>query len=139
MSTPHLRPLQIGDQQKLIPLFRVLTGKEILIDAKSLVNDDKAICLVIEQDNELLGFGSLILHSVPTKGEVARIEDIVIDENQQGKGLGRMLVTKLIEIAREKKVSKISLTSNPMRVNAQKLYESVGFVRVNTDTFSITF
>lgn len=132
---PNLRQLQIGDEKKLTPLFKVLTGKEVLIDSTSLVSDPGAICLVIEEDGNLIGFGSLIIHKVPTKGEVARLEDIIIAENHQGKGLGRMLVLRLLEIAKERKISKINLTSNPMRVGAQKLYESVGFTRRNTDTF----
>ncbi|EKE19817.1 MAG: hypothetical protein ACD_8C00101G0010 [uncultured bacterium] len=131
----NLRELQIGDEKKLIPLFKVLTGKEVLIDSTSLVADPGAICLVVEEDGKLIGFGSLIIHKVPTKGEVARLEDIIIAENHQGKGLGRMLVLRLIEIAKERKISKINLTSNPMRVGAQKLYESVGFTKRNTDTF----
>lgn len=135
---PKLRELRIGDEKKLISLFKVLTGKEILIDSASLVADANTICLVFEEGDELIGFGSLIIHKVPTKGEVSRLEDIVIGENHQGKGLGKTLVLRLIEIAKEKKVSKINLTSNPMRVGAQKLYEAVGFTRVNTDTFLMT-
>jgi phosphinothricin acetyltransferase len=135
---PTLRILKIGDEQKLIPIFKLLTGNEIIIDAASLIADDAVVCLVIEQDDDLIGFGSLVMHKVPTKGEVARIEDVVIAENHQNKGLGRMLVLRLIEIAKEKKINKINLTSNPMRIGAQKLYESVGFARVNTDTFSIS-
>lgn len=136
---PNLRELKVGDAEKLKPLFKILTGKEILIDDASLAADANAACLIFEEGAELIGFGSLIIHKVPTKGEVARIEDIVISDNYQGKGLGRILVLRLIEIAKERKVSKINLTSNPMRVAAQKLYESVGFVKGNTDTFTITF
>ena len=130
-----IRELQIGDEKKLVGLFVTLTGKEILIDSASSVADHDAVCLVIEEDDALIGFGSLIIHKVPTKGEVARIEDVIIGENHQGKGLGKMLVLRLIEIARERKISKINLTSNPMRIGARKLYESVGFTKINTDTF----
>lgn len=135
---PNLRGLKIGDEDKLIPLFKILTGKEVLIDAALLVSDSDSICLVFEDGDELVGFGSLIIYKVPTKGEVARIEDVVISDEYQRKGLGRILVLKLIEVAKERKISKINLTSNPMRTGAQKLYESVGFVRSNTDTFSKT-
>lgn len=69
---------------------------------------------------------------------MARIEDVVIGENYQKQCLGRTLVLKLIEVAKERKINKIYLTSNPMRIGAQKLYESIGFARVNTDTFVLT-
>ncbi|HAR99699.1 MAG: GCN5-related N-acetyltransferase [Candidatus Moranbacteria bacterium GW2011_GWC2_37_73] len=136
---PNLRELKVGDAEKLKPLFKILTGKEILIDDASLVADANAVCLVFEEGDELIGFGSLIIHKVPTKGEVARLEDIVIGDNNQGRGLGRALVLGLIEIAKQRKIKQINLTSNPMRVAAQKLYESVGFVKHNTDTFRMTF
>lgn len=136
---PKIRALKIGDEKALIPLFAVLTGREITIDSASLIADQGAVCLVIEENDELIGFGSLIIHKVPTKGEVARIEDIIISENHQKKGLGKILVLRLIEIAKEKNIKRINLTSNPMRIGAQKLYESVGFTRDNTDTFFMTF
>ncbi len=134
---PKLRELKIGDEEKLIPLFKILTGKEITINADALVKNPDVTCLVFENDEELIGFGSLIIHQVPTRGEVGRIEDIVIGENHQKNGLGKILVLRLIEIAKERKINRINLTSNPMRIGAQKLYESVGFNKVNTDTFSM--
>ncbi|MEI8343394.1 MAG: GNAT family N-acetyltransferase [Candidatus Moraniibacteriota bacterium] len=133
-----IRELQIGDEKKLVGLFVALTGKEILIDSASLVADPDAVCLVIEEDDTLIGFGSLIIHKVPTKGEVARIEDVIIGENHQRKGLGKMLVLRLIEIARERKISKINLTSNPMRTTTHKLYEKLGFSKYDTDTFFLS-
>lgn len=135
---PKLRELQIGDEKRLVPLFRTLTGEEVMIDSASLVSDPDAICLVIEENDELVGFGSLIVHKVPTKGEVARFEDIIISENQQGKGLGKMLSLELIEIARKRNVAKINLTSNPSRIAAHKLYEALGFVKYETDTFYLS-
>lgn len=134
---PKLRNLQVGDESKLTPLFQLLTGKEILVDTAALLADNAVTCMVIEENEELLGFGALITHQVPTKGEVGRIEDVVIAENQQGKGLGKLLVLELIKVAKEKKIKQLNLTSNPMRVAAHKLYESVGFVKGSTDTFSM--
>lgn len=134
---PRLRALKIGDEEKLIPLFKLLTGRDILIEAAALIADPGMTCLVFEINDELVGFGSLVIHQVPTKGEVARIEDVVIADGYQGRGLGKTLILKLLEVAKEQKINKINLTSNPMRVSAQKLYESVGFLRDNTDTFSL--
>jgi phosphinothricin acetyltransferase len=134
----ELRELKVGDTEKLIPLFQVLTNKEIIIDSAALIADEKISCLVFDDDSEIAGFGCLVIHSVPTKGEVARIEDIIIGENYQRKGLGRKMIEALLEIAKDKNISRVNLTSNPMRVGAHKLYESVGFSRINTDTFSIT-
>ena len=135
---PKLRKLQIGDEKGLIPLFKMLTGKEIEIESRALIADQNAICLVIEEKEKLIGFGSMIIYRVALDGEVARIEDVIIAEDQQGKGLGKMLTLKLLELAKERKIKKISLTTNPRRIAAHKLYESVGFVKLNTDTFILS-
>lgn len=44
---PTLRELQMGDEKKLIPLFKILTGKETVINTEDLIADDSAICMVI--------------------------------------------------------------------------------------------
>ena len=135
---PKIRKLQIGDEKRLIPLFKTLAGEEVTIDSVALIADQNVICLVVENEEELIGFGSMIIYRVALDGEVARIEDVVIAENQQGRGFGKMLTLKLLEIAKERKIKKISLTTNPKRIAAHKLYESVGFIKLETDTFILS-
>lgn len=55
------------------------------------------------------------------------VEDVVVDEEYQGKGLGRKLMEHLIAIARKRKTKCIDLTSNPKRLAANALYKSLGF------------
>lgn len=64
----------------------------------------------------------------------ACIHNVVTHPRHRGKGLGRRLTLRLIEIAREKGVSVIELTSNPTRISARSLYENLGFEKVSTDT-----
>jgi len=42
---------------------------------------------------------------------------------------------ELINIAKEKNISQINLTSSPMRTAARKLYEKLGFIKGDTDVF----
>ena len=97
--------------------------------------DPKCHCVVAEFDGHIAGFGSLIRHIVPSKGEVGRIEDMIVDEKYRGKGIGRAIMKELIAIANEENVAQLNLTSSPLRVAAQSLYESLGFTKGSTDVF----
>jgi ribosomal protein S18 acetylase RimI-like enzyme len=131
------RRLHSKDEPHLPPLFKQLTGKEITINTTSLLSDPNCHCVVLEIEEKVGGFGALIIHQVPTKGKVARVEDIVIDEKHRGKGFGRKLLEELLVIAKKQEVEIIDLTSNPSRVPARKLYESLGFELRDTGVFRL--
>jgi len=117
-------------------LFSQLTGHEISsVDIAAILQDKQNFYAALEEDGKLIGFGALITCRVPSAGEVGRIEDLIVDENYRGKGFGRILVEKLISVAKEKNLKKINLTSNPQRITAQKLYEKMGFQKRDTDVF----
>ncbi|HEX8974864.1 MAG TPA: GNAT family N-acetyltransferase [Patescibacteria group bacterium] len=135
---PSTRPFEEKDQNRVMQLFFQLTGKPVLFDTEDLLNDENCHAIVVEnEDAVVVGFASLIIHRLPTRGLVARIEDVVVDESQRGKGYGRMLMEKLLDIAKERKISEVDLTSNPSREAARKLYESMGFKLRDTGVFRI--
>ena len=134
---PKIRKLKSKDSKNLKKLLGQLTSHEIRLDVKSLIKDRNIHCMVLEHEEEVIGFGSLVVHQVPTKGFVARIEDVVVHENHRGKGHGRKITEELILIAKKKKIKIINLTSNPKRVEARKLYESMGFELLETGVFKL--
>ncbi len=89
----------------------------------------------MDDDGKIIGFAALIIHPVPTKGLVGRVEDVVIDEGYRGQGLGRKIMEDLIDIAKREKIEILNLTSNPKRIPARKLYESLGFELSETGVF----
>lgn len=131
------RELKTSDKKEIEKLFEQLTNKKIKLNVKSLVKDKNIHCLILEHRDGIIGFGSLVLHQVPTKGRVARIEDVVIHEKYRGKGYGRKITENLIIIAKKKKIKLINLNSNPRRIEARKLYESIGFKLVDTGLFKL--
>ncbi|HOW60275.1 MAG TPA: GNAT family N-acetyltransferase [Candidatus Moranbacteria bacterium] len=132
-----LRKLKHQDKKRVERLLCQLTGKETKINIKSLIKDKGCNCIVIEENKQVIGFGSLIVHQVPCEGYVARIEDVVIDSAWRGKGHGKRLTKELIAIAKNKKVKKINLTSNPKRITARNLYKNMGFEIYNTGVFKM--
>lgn len=65
------------------------------------------------------------------------IEDVVVDVNHRGRGLGRTLIKKLISFAKEKGVKHIDLTSSSKRLEAIKLYQSLGFKKIATNFYRL--
>lgn len=129
------RKLKPKDKKEIENLLEQLVGEKIKINLKSLINDKGANCIVLEENRKIVGFGSLIIHQVPSEGFVARIEDVIILDTHRGKGYGKKIMEELIKIAKKKKVKKINLTSNPKRIEARNLYSSMGFELYETGVF----
>ncbi len=87
---------------------------------------------------KIAGMATLVPIFKPTKRE-GRIEDVVVDEdlNYRGHGIGRKLSQMLIDKARFEGIFSLELTSSPMRVAANKLYQSLGFQQRNTNVYSM--
>ena len=65
------------------------------------------------------------------------IEDVVIDESYRGKGLGKGIAKNLIKRSKVMGMKFVDLTSNPDRVVANNLYQSVGFVKRETNVYRL--
>lgn len=55
------------------------------------------------------------------------IHDIVVLSEFRGKGIGKAMMHKLIEISEERKYCKITLEVRKDNLSAQKLYKNIGF------------
>lgn len=132
----NIRLLQENDSEKEIGgLFSQLTDKKVVSVSLNNLLSSSTICLVILDNDKIIGFGSVAPYYLPTVGEVGTIEDIIVDEKYRGQGLGQKLIENLIEIAKDKKLFKLKLTSNPNRESARKLYMKLGFEMKDTNVF----
>ena len=77
-------------------------------------------------DQELVGMLALIIFVIPT-GKRALIEDVVVHDQWRGHGIGRALATEAVSRARAARVRTVDLTSSPKRVEANELYQKLGF------------
>jgi ribosomal protein S18 acetylase RimI-like enzyme len=84
--------------------------------------------------DDIVGLATLVLFRVPT-GLRAYIEDVVVDESVRGRGIGEALTRACLERAREAGASHVSLTSNPNRVQANRLYQQMGFQLRHTNVY----
>lgn len=84
----------------------------------------------------LIGKTTLI-HSRKMFAFFGTIEDVVVDENYRGQGLGKLLTNRAIEKARKLGMKYIDLTSSPDRIPANNLYKSLGFELRKTNPYRL--
>ena len=65
------------------------------------------------------------------------IEDVVVDYNKRGQGIGKMLTEYAINYAKEIGCRSIDLTSSPSREAANYLYKKMGFKQERKRLFNV--
>lgn len=84
--------------------------------------------LIAESDNEPLGFISFhtqnLLHHC---GLVGEIQEFYIQPEYRNKGIGKLLIEKIMHYARENKLQGIDVTTNKKRTENVRIYEKLGF------------
>ncbi len=123
--------------QRLVPQLTNNNPPPSLDDLAALVGDTSSTLIIARNDNgDIVGALTLAVYRVPT-GIRSVIEDVIVDLSTRGEGIGEALMLRGIELAREKGAGNISLTSNPMRVAANKLYLRVGFTKRETNAYQM--
>ena len=87
-----------------------------------------------DETGKIVGVLSLTIYQVPT-GLRSIVEDVVVDGTMRRMGVGRALVNRAIDLAREAGANGVSLTSNPQREAANQLYLSMGFELRKTNPY----
>ena len=77
---------------------------------------------------------TLAMFDIPT-GRRAWIEDVVVDEDARGQGVGRLLNERALEIAKDAGAKTVDLTSRPSREAANRLYKRIGFEQRDTNVY----
>lgn len=103
-------------------------------DLKRIVESPNSRLFFVYLDNAIAGMLTLGSYFSPT-GEKYWIEDVVVDNKFRGKSLGKKLVEHAIDYVRQQGKGTLMLTSNPARIAANMLYQSVGFQSKETNVY----
>ena len=94
---------------------------------------------IAEDDaKRIVGCATLCVYESPT-GRKASVEDVVVLSSCRGQGIGRTLLQRIIDFAGGK-LSPIDLrlTSSPARVEANALYQALGFEQRETNVYKMS-
>ncbi|HET9913400.1 MAG TPA: GNAT family N-acetyltransferase [Anaerolineales bacterium] len=123
--------------QRLVPQLGAHKIPPTLGELNALVQSEASRLLVARDPDEngsIVGILCLTVYRVPT-GLRSIIEDVIVDETMRRRGIGEALMRHAIELAREAGAEGVSLTSNPQREAANKLYQSMGFELRSTNPY----
>ncbi len=124
--------------ERLVPqltLRKAPTEGELL----ALIGSDSSSLFIARADDEsILGMACVVVYRVPT-GIRAVIEDVVVDASARGQGMGEALTRACLNQARAKGAGSVTLTSNPAREAANRLYVRMGFTRRETNDYIYRF
>lgn len=87
-----------------------------------------------DEAGTILGSLTLVLFRIPT-GLRAWIEDVVVDGDARGQGVGEALNRYAIDTAIGQGARSVDLTSRPSREAANRLYQHLGFTPRDTNVY----
>ena len=85
-------------------------------------------------DPAVLALVCLAIFPIPT-GRRAWIEDVIVEETLNGRGVGRRLTEAMLAHAKAQGCVSVDLTSRPSREAANHLYQRVGFELRHTNVY----
>ena len=94
---------------------------------KRLINNElKMFGFVAENEEGVIGFTHCLFRpSTWTETDYCYLEDLFVDPTIRGKGVGRALIDKVVELAREKKSKRVYWTTQEFNKTARVLYDSI--------------
>lgn len=123
-SATELRPARASDVSSLVRIEAAAfsdpwpaSGFHSLLDART------SRMTVAERDGQVLGYSVVIV--VQDEAELA---NIAVAEHARGEGIGRQLLSAVLEAARAEGVQSMYLEVRESNVAARSLYASLGFV-----------
>ncbi|HVX70776.1 MAG TPA: GNAT family N-acetyltransferase [Mycobacteriales bacterium] len=132
-----IRTARVDDVPVVVSLIRELAEYEREPDAVEATADDirtalfgpspAVFCHVAEQDGEVVGFALWFLNFSTWKGKHGiYLEDLFVRPSARGTGLGKALLTTLIEIARERGYGRVEWSVLDWNAPAIDFYRSLG-------------
>ncbi len=89
-------------------------------------NEQKMFGFVAESEEVVIGFTHCLFRpSTWTETDYCYLEDLFVDPNIRGKGVGRALMEKVIELAKEKNSKRVYWTTQEFNKTARILYDSI--------------
>ena len=128
----------VAAMARLIPQLSSSSPPPDAAALRAIVDADAChLLLARDDDGTVLGSMTLVVFAIPT-GVRAWIEDVVVDADARGRGVGEALNRQALELARSLGAKTVDLTSRPSREAANRLYQRMGFEPRETNVYRYT-
>lgn len=107
-------------------------------DLKKILSDKNNVFLLLRNEEKVVGMGVAVFVRTP-RGLRVRAEDVIIDRPYRRKGLGSLLVRRLVYEAKKRKALWIEFTSRKDRVETAIFYKKLGFKPRDTNVYRLSF
>lgn len=130
--------LRDADLPVMKSLIEQLVNRPVEFDRKrvELLLKQGSMLVARSEEEKIVGMASLYRMDRLDR-TIGRVEDVVVDASTRGQGVGRGLMEGLIEEAKKQGISRLFLTSRPERVEANQLYQKVGFIKYETNPYKM--
>ncbi len=91
------------------------------------VEKDFFNCYVAEDKGEIIGMALYYFVYYTWVGKALYLDDLFVKEAYRGKGIGKQLMQKMMEVAREEKCHRMRLQVLSWNSNAIEFYKQTGF------------
>ena len=104
-----------------------ISSEQTELTWKRLINNEqKMFGFVAESEEGVIGFTHCLFRpSTWTETDYCYLEDLFVDPNIRGKGIGRALMNKVFELAKEKNSKRVYWTTQEFNKTARVLYDSI--------------
>ena len=107
-------------------------------DALLAMSDSESVYVFLarlpDQHGDIVGSATLGTFRSPT-GLHGWIEDVIVDRRARRQGVGKALTEACLEKARALGLREVNLTSRSTRCAANQLYQTMGFIRRETNLY----
>jgi len=136
MQNYNIREAEFNDSSSILKLIKELAEYENEPNAVNLLVEDiqkdgfgvkpKFKCFVAEMDNCIIGMALYYPRYSTWDGQTLHLEDLIVSQNQRGKGVGKLLYTAFINQALKGGFKRVEWNVLDWNEVAIKFYESTG-------------
>ncbi len=123
---------------RLIPQLSSSSAPISAQELEEVIESDTTVLFAARSGQEIVGLLTLAIFRIPT-GVRAWIEDVVVDNQARGKGVGDALNRAALAEAERRGAKTVDLTSRPSREAANRLYQRLGFKQRDTNVYRYDF
>jgi ribosomal protein S18 acetylase RimI-like enzyme len=120
--------------QRLTPQLSSSNSGPSKDQLEAIVSSCASTLLIARFEDRIVGSLTLVTFPIPT-GIRAWIEDVVVDSDARGKGIGEALNVFALAEAKRQGAITVDLTSRPSREAANRLYQRLGFKARETNVY----